>query len=35
MDWIGLVQNRVRFGTLVNAVRNLRVLENAGYFLTS
>ena len=35
MDWIGLAQNRDRWRTLVSAVMNLRVLWNAGNFLTS
>ena len=35
MDWIGLAQNRNRWWTLVSAVMNLRVLWNAGNFLTS
>jgi len=35
MDWIGLAQNRDRWRTLVSAVMNLRVLRNAGNFLTS
>ena len=35
MDCIGLVQDRDRWRTLVSAVMNLRVLWNAGNFLTS
>jgi hypothetical protein len=35
MDWIELAQNRVRQQALVNVVMNLRVPQNAGYFLTS
>ena len=35
MDWIGLAQDRDRWRTLVSAVMNLRVLWNAGNFLTS
>jgi len=35
MDWIGLVQDRDIWRTLVSAVMNLRVLWNAWNFLTS
>jgi len=35
VDWIGLAQDRDRWRTLVSAVMNLRVLWNAGNFLTS
>ena len=35
MDWIGLVQDRDRWRTLVSAVMNVRVQRNAGNFLTS
>ena len=35
VDWIGLAQDRDRWRTLVSAVMNLRVLWNAGDFLTS
>jgi len=35
MDWIELAQDRGRWLALVNAVMKLRVLYNAGKFLTS
>jgi len=35
MGWIGLAQYRDRWRMLVSAVMNLRVLWNAGNFLTS
>jgi len=34
MDWIDLAQNRDGSPALVNAVMKLRVLQNAGNFLT-
>ena len=35
MDWIAVVQGRDRWRSLVNAVMNLRVPQNAGNFVTS
>jgi hypothetical protein len=35
MDWIDLAQVRNKWRALVNTVMNLRVLENAGKFLSS
>jgi hypothetical protein len=35
MDWIDLTEDRGRCRALVNAVMNLRVPQNAGYFSTS
>jgi hypothetical protein len=34
-DWIDLAEDRERWWAVVNAVMNLRVPENAGYFLSS
>ena len=35
VDWIGLAKDRDRWRTLVSAVMNLQVPQNAGKFLTS
>ena len=35
MEWIELDKGRGRWQTLVNAVMNIRVPQNAGNFLTS
>ena len=35
MDWIDLAQDRDRLRALLNAVMNLWVPKNAGYFLIS
>jgi hypothetical protein len=35
MEWADLVENRDVWQALVNAVMNLHVPRNAGYFLTS
>jgi hypothetical protein len=34
MDWIDLAQDRHKWPGLVNKITNLRVPQNAGYFLT-
>jgi hypothetical protein len=35
MDWIGLAQDKDRFGALVSAVMNLWIPHNWGNFSTS
>jgi len=35
LDWIDMVWNRNSWRALVNAIRNLRVAQNAGNFVTS
>ena len=35
VDWIDLAQDMYRWRALVNAVMNLRVLNNAGNFLSN
>ena len=35
IDWIKLAQDRDKWGSLVNAVINIRVAQNSGNFLTS
>jgi hypothetical protein len=35
MDWINLIQDRNRWMALVNTIRNLRVSQNVGRFLSS
>ena len=35
MDWLELAQDGEKWWALVTAVMNLRIPQNAGYFLTS
>jgi hypothetical protein len=35
MDWIDLTEDRDKWRTLVNAIMNLQVTDNAGNFSTS
>jgi hypothetical protein len=35
MDWIDQAQDKDRLRAVVNAVMNIQVLSDAGYFLTS
>jgi hypothetical protein len=35
MDWIDLAQDRGNWNAFVNTVMNLRILQNAGKFLSS
>jgi hypothetical protein len=34
MDWIDLAQDRGQWRALVNTVMNLRIIQNAGKFLS-